>query len=508
MRSVLSSLFLTITCALPLGAQVIQYEIDPSFNSGALLKRGSVQNMCIHDDGTILVAGMFNLWDSPAENISLFSANGSLISPVGGGFFPRVEKYRSGYIVIGPNSIGRINLPDQPAPTFQYEWGKSAYNAAPSRMAHNILIMPDDNIIVAGRFHTDSILVGTAEAHLGLRQLSMLDSTGAPVPDFPMISCAQPVNSAYIRSVKKLSTGEYLVSGMFNEIEGHPYAKLAKLNPDFSVNTDFIPVFETTGTGVDIKLIDSQDRIWLGFGSNIALLDYPDYASRLVRLLPDGSLDEGFDPPVFSGYLSGSYENPTDPVQASVVAVTEDEDGTFILSGQFTEINGDHYRRLAKITDSGELIPEAMQSLGPDSSAWGPPWEGSFGPVMSAMIVSVNKLPGGKLMIGGEFSSFGGEPYSCLVRLQPAGFVSTDDSDKRGVLKIYPNPARRHFRIEMPEGVEPLQTVELLDIQGRILRTWRVAQGSYPLDGLPAGPYVVRASGKERAYAQKIVLDP
>lgn len=493
---------------LPASAQVIQYEIDPSFNSGDLLKRGSVNNMCFHDDGSMMVAGTFNLWDSPAENISLFSSDGSLLIPVGGGLFPRVEKYRDGYIIIGPNSIGRRNLPGQPSPAFQYEWGKPVYNVAPTRMAHNIMIMPNDNIIVAGRFHTDSTLIGTAEVLLGLRQLSMIDSTGAPVPDFPMIRCAQPLN-AYIRSINKLSTGEYLVSGMFNEIDGHPYAKLAKLNPDFSVNTDFIPVFETTGTEVDIKLIDSQDRIWLGFGSNIALLDYPDYASRLVRLLPDGTLDEGFDPPVFSGYLNGTYENPTDPVQASVVAVTEDDDGTFILSGQFTEINGDHYRRLAKITDSGELIPEAMQSLGPDSSAWGPPWEGSFGPVMSAMIVSVNKLPDGKLMIGGEFSSFGGEPYSCLVRLQPSGFVGTDDSNQRGQLSLWPNPSSNYIQVALPSTDEPINHIEILDLQGRSVLSRNLQHSidsRIDIQYLPPGLYLIKASGSTGMYTQKLVV--
>lgn len=498
-------MFLTITCAFPVSAQVIQYEIDPSFNSGDLLKRGSVNDMYIHDNGTILVAGTFNIWDSPADDISLFSSNGSLLMPVRSALFPRVEKYSSGYILYGTNNVGRFNLPNQPAPIFEYEWGKSAYNGAPSSMAHDVMVMPDDNMLVAGRFRTDSTLAGTAESHLGLRQLCMIDSTGTPVADFSMIWCAEPFN-AYIRNIKKLSTGEYIVSGMFNEIEGHPYAKLAKLNPDFSVNTEFNPVFGTTGTAVNITLIDSQDRVWLMFGSNITLLDHPDYASRLVRLLPDGTLDEEFNPPVFSGYLSGTYENPANPVQTTA-AVLEDEDGTFILSGQFTEINGDHYRRLAKITDSGELIPEAMQSLGPDSSAWGAPWEGSFGPVMSAKIVSIEKLPDGKILMGGEFSSFGGEPYSCLVRLQPAGFVGTDDRDNRGALKLYPNPAHQHFRIELPEGVERLQTVELCDMQGRVVHAWPAGQGEFAIDGLPAGMYVVRAAGMEGVFTQKLILN-
>ncbi|MCA1752399.1 MAG: T9SS type A sorting domain-containing protein [Flavobacteriales bacterium] len=263
-------------------------------------------------------------------------------------------------------------------------------------------------------------------------------------------------------------------------------------------------MFGTSGDGVYTTLIDSQDRIWVHFGSNITVLNQPNYASRLVRVNPDGILDEDFNAPVFSGYLNGTYENPTFPTDASA-AVVEDEDGTFIVNGQFTEINGDHHRRIAKITDSGDVIQGAMQALGPDS-VWDD-WNGAaFGLVMSASAGVVKKLPDGKLLIGGRFSSFGGEPYHCLVRLQPAGFVGTDDRDNRGALKLYPNPARYHFRIELPDGVEGLQTLELCDMQGRVVRSWSAAQSPFNTGGLPAGMYVVRASGKNGVYTQKLIL--
>ncbi len=77
----------------------------------------------------------------------------------------------------------------------------------------------------------------------------------------------------------------------------------------------------------------------------------------------------------------------------------------------FIEINGAPYRRLAKIQDDGNVIPAAMEGATPDSAVWGG-WTSPSGPVMGAGISVVEKLPDGKLLPGGRFSSFGGEPYN------------------------------------------------------------------------------------------------
>lgn len=77
----------------------------------------------------------------------------------------------------------------------------------------------------------------------------------------------------------------------------------------------------------------------------------------------------------------------------------------------------------------------------------------------------------------------------------------------RQLLKLYPNPASSHFRIEMPGGTKRLQTVELHDIQGRHVRTWPATQSPYATDGLPAGMYVVRAGAREGVFTQKLVIE-
>jgi hypothetical protein len=311
--------------------------------------------------------------------------------------------------------------------------------------------------------------------------------------------------NAYINRLRRLSTGEYIVSGTFNEIEGHYSPKIAKLNADFSLNTGFVSPFLPVGGAVGVGYIDSQDRIWLAYDHNVSFADAPDYPARLARILPSGALDENYTVPVFTTYLGPDPDNLSDPSNASAY-VLEDDDGTFILAGSFIEVNGEPHNRLIKVTDDGTVIDGAFEGLGPDEAVWGT-WAPSW-PIAGTHISVLRKLPDGKLLIGGQFSSFGGEPYSCLVRLQPNGFVGTSDRAGRGTLKVYPNPAQQYFRIEVPQGRAPLEHVELCDMQGRTLRTWPATHGPYAVDGLPAGMYVVRARGREGVYTQKLILEP
>ncbi|MCA1752401.1 MAG: T9SS type A sorting domain-containing protein [Flavobacteriales bacterium] len=358
------------------------------------------------------------------------------------------------------------------------------------------MVMPDDHILVAGRFFTDSTLMGTNIASQGLRQLCMIDSTGAPVADFPMLRCEWPTDSEIYR-ISALNSGGYIISGRFQEVEGHPTNHVAKLHADFSVDTTFISPFAfTTGGVVFIQFIDAQDRILLT-GSNAELTEDADTFPGLVRLLPDGSLDASFQIPEIV------WVNPPTGIAYPIrpEMVVEDHDGTYIIVGQFQTVYGSPRKGLAKLSQQGELIEGSFVDFGIDEAIWGT-WEAVPG------LNKIVDVGDGKWLLGGRFSSFGGEPYSCLVRLQPAGFVGTDDRDNRSVLKLYPNPARQRFRIELPEGVEALQTVELCDMQGRAVRAWPAAHSPFTTGGLPTGMYVVRASGKNGVYTQKLILEP
>ncbi len=109
-----------------------------------------------------------------------------------------------------------------------------------------------------------------------------------------------------------------------------------------------------------------------------------------------------------------------------------------------------------------------------------------------------------------------GAAHSALIYAMKNGVVcgsqvvlSTSNlKSGKQILKLYPNPARDYFRIDMPQGAEQVQKVELCDLQGRTIHTWHFAERSYLLAALPAGMYVVKATGPEKVYTQKLIVQP
>jgi hypothetical protein len=487
---------LILTCALNISAQVMNYEIDPEFNSGNLLNRGGVSSTLIHTDGSVLVNGNFQNWDSPAGSFCLLNADGSLnvsLSSENSSF--KLSFYLQGYLGYGGSGgINYFNLPGAFDTDFYFEFFKSVYNGPLSNYVRDAYIDENNYILAAGRFFTDSTLMDTNIASQGLRQLCMIDSTGAPVPGFPMIRCAQPVNSE-IYSIKKLSSGKFIISGFFQEVEGHQTNSIARLHADYSVDTSFVSPLQSNVYSI-VQHIDSQDRIWI-FLEYGTLTTNPDSQVLHARLLSDGSVDETFQSPVIKLEIGGELYD------SSFSRIFEDSDDTFIMVGQFSHYNDTVRRGVLKIYDNGYIVPEVFENFGADEAVW-VGWIASFG----AHISSITPLQDGKLLLGGQFSSFGGEPYSCLVRLQPSGYVGTKNVIPKSELKFYPNPTSDHFRLEISNENLSSVHLKLYDLTGRLSDSndnYRVGS-AFQINHLSPGIYVVRAESEGQIFSGKLIV--
>ncbi|MGB0177209.1 MAG: WD40/YVTN/BNR-like repeat-containing protein, partial [Owenweeksia sp.] len=57
-------------------------------------------------------------------------------------------------------------------------------------------------------------------------------------------------------------------------------------------------------------------------------------------------------------------------------------------------------------------------------------------------------------------------------------------------IQLFPNPAHTYFELQVPEGGK-IQTVNVSDLGGRLLKSWARSQETYSVHGLPAGVYLV-----------------
>lgn len=460
MKKYIILIFISITCA-EIPAQVIDYAIDSNFDSGNILTKGDAKDILLTSDNNYLVTGSYSQSQAAVQAAALFSSTGQLLNALNFEDRAAVE-YKNG-IIRFKYGLKRMTADWSYDPSFTFEFQKQLYSGPLSNWVWDALILPDDQILVAGRFFADSALMNTSNEFQGIRQLCLVDSMGAPIPGFPMVHCAQPIDAA-IFTIDTLSSGKYIIAGQFDEVNGHPYKNIARLNSDFTVDTEFQT--NLNSQLLEVYCIDTQDRILLGLSGGGSFISQPDSIIQYTRLTSTGERDFSFNPPLLQTLLG---ENDDILVDKAPFDIVEDEDGTLILGGNFVFANGNPVNRLIKIEDDGTIVEGAFSGLGADSAVWFG-WEPSISQIVSTKISKILKLPDGKLLIGGSFSSFGGEPYNCLVKLEPSGFVGLKEKQRRGRLVIYPNPSGNTIRINLPDENLRISEIRIYNVHGVLVK--------------------------------------
>lgn len=249
-----------------------------------------------------------------------------------------------------------------------------------------------------------------------------------------------------INAVLKQPDGRILVAGSFNNVGGVSRRVLARLNPDLSVDPTFSVI--TGGYTITTLALQSDGKILVGgtfsdFNGNSNL-------NGIVRLNPNGSVDESFDVSFQHGYssvskifpmpngkilITGSFSNigdvlfpgiallesdgNVDPLfnpgtianggsQASIGTAAIQPDGKILIAGFFNSVNGYARNRLARLNGNGQLDLSFDPGYGPNGQ-----------------IYSLAQTPDGKILIGGDFTAVNGILRSRIARLNADGSVDS-----------------------------------------------------------------------------------
>jgi hypothetical protein len=502
MKRYLFIFILILTCADYASAQVNNYVIDPTFDTGDYYTKGSMNGFLYREAFEDIYVNFVRSSDvSEAEDQSIIDLDGNLLYNVFSHFTGITSLYLDGIISTGSTGIGYRILPPHPdagsildEDIFFFEYSKPIY-AFPgvSSISRSHLILTDTTILVAGRFTTDSINPGIQ----GYRHLVRMDSIGDPVEGFPDIICEPWSSVTY--SIKQADQGSYWLAGKFSLINGHSTNYLARLNPDFTVDTTYISPFLESHGWASIINIDSGGNLWTfcAAGCNISTGEIED--RTLMKLTPEGIIDENFNIPDAYTYFDSQSD---ELMRLSPSLAFEDTDGNFIMGNSIMLYNGVPVKRFFKITPNGELIPEAFGNLGADEAEWDG-W--TFEPDLAFITVSqISRMPDGKLLVGGAFSSFGGEPYSCLVRLEQDGFVSTKNQEKDDFgVHIWPNPANNYVRWN-----KDVQSVALVNALGQTVleKTTEINFRRIDLPTLPEGLYTLVFRTDNQLRTKKLII--
>jgi len=126
-----------------------------------------------------------------------------------------------------------------------------------------------------------------------------------------------------------------------------------------------------------------------------------------ISVLPPGDDNPGLQYP---GTDSGSV--------GQVYAVAEETNGEAVIAGSFITYNGDTYSRIVETLPDGE--PDAAFLAYPNTGA-------------NSYITALAVQPDGRIVIGGNFTSFNGASRYHIARLNPDGTVDTNFNPGLGV---------------------------------------------------------------------------
>ena len=298
------------------------------------------------------------------------------------------------------------------------------------------IIQSSGKIVLGGTFS----YVGTV-AHFGLLRINANGSVDASFTAQARGTLTFGASSVF--HMMPWPGGRMLLHGNFNYIDLVPRTNFAVLEASGAVVPGFLPPSRISGRCPTCPIAaqtDSQALIGildlpgivrlksngtvdptffptnLLFGSAIALQTNgqivvaggfpPDGTIRVVRLNGDGSADGSFHTPLIGPQL-GFPE---------VTALAVQSDGKILVSGGFTSVDGLTRVGLARLRADGMVDTDFVPGPGGIGTAFG----NAVGPVA---VITLQK--NGKILIGGDFSSYGGVARSGLARLNTDGSLDT-----------------------------------------------------------------------------------
>ncbi|MGV3588690.1 MAG: T9SS type A sorting domain-containing protein [Adhaeribacter sp.] len=444
--------------------------VDHTFTSAI---KGGVHTFALQPDSKILVSGWFYDQQGKSFVLARLNPNGSLDNG-----FDAVEEHDPGYTtyynaikaiqllpdgkILAGGYIYKVNGTEKVAPvvrinsngsldkSFNYQMPFSTF-AAFRVLPFGILVAGTFNKTVAGecvhlaRLHAngsedgsfnlalqyrtgvylaqqpdDKILVYGSFYQVGpldRRSLARLLPNGRLDVNFnPIFESQGPL---YIYAVSVLPDGKILVGGNFTKVNGQPRRALVKLNPNGTLdNTSNLPVIEGYPDVVpEIRsiLVQPDNRVIIsGIFAKVAGKN----KVSLARLNSNNTLDESFNPAVDRGAASRMYYQ----------AGANQNEGKIIMAGllRFTGADGrQFYKTISRLNIDGTLD----NSFALDESSFT-----SFN--------SFAVLPDGKMLLGGrKGTNDSAKLFLCNANGQlEANFNVTLNSSSARILAIAPQP--------------------------------------------------------------------
>ena len=368
--------------------------LDTAFNTGGTGANGDVYAIAFQSDGKVIVGGAFNSYNGVGANrLTRLNPNGTLDTAFNpgnsgaDGTIQAVAVQSSGKIIVGGNFtsyngitakyIARLNTDGTLDTTF------NPAGSGANRTIRAITLQGDGKIIVGGDFTSYN---GTTTNYLArLNTDGTLDTTFNP---------AGSGADEYVQAIAVQGDGKIVIGGNLISYNGATTPYLARLNPDGTLDTTFNPA----GSGADsnIRAIAFQSNGQILIGGDFTSYDDA-IVNYIARLNPDGSLDTTFNPA-----SSGAETN--------IRAIAVQSDSKIVIGGDFTSYDATTVNHITRLNTDGTL-----------DTTFNPAGSGANDYVNVVTLQSSD----GKILVGGNFTSYDGTTANYIARLKTDGTLDT-----------------------------------------------------------------------------------
>lgn len=250
---------------------------------------------------------------------------------------------------------------------------------------------PNDNVFTVDQQADGKLLIGgqlTAYNGTPVGRIARLNPDGSLDTTFNAVGLGMNAMAGANNSVSKvkvLADGKIMIGGIFTNYNGTNLNRLARLNADGSLDTTFAIGTGPTGEVICITPL-SDGKIMIG--GNFVQYNGT-VTGRLARINPDGSNDSSFA-------TAGGADQ-------SIRSITIQPDGKIIASGFLTVFGGFPVNGILRVNTNGS-VDQTFNVAGID-----------------AVVIGVALQPDGKMIIGGSFTQIANATRQCLLRINADG---------------------------------------------------------------------------------------
>ena len=212
-----------------------------------------------------------------------------------------------------------------------------------------------------------------------------------------------------IYNTKNQSDGKILLVGSFSSYHKTAIRSIARINFDGSIDFTFNPGTGANGIIYDL-VIQSDGKIIIGGNFD----SYNGIARKnIARINKDGSLDLTFNP---GSGAAGVFNS-------KIVQLSIQSDGKIVIGGNFTLYNGISRNKVARLNSDGSLDATFNTGTG----------------LLGNYLFSISLQDDGKIIIGGDFTSYNGILSKNIARINTDGTLDTTfniGSGSNGVIRV------------------------------------------------------------------------